>query len=193
MNRIFLFILLLISCSPKTETREGTGEPTASSGLPAGAVVEDLQDGTGISKVIVKDNAGAVLQEGILTDGKREGNWIEYHPGGFVKSITPYVNGLKEGVCVEIGSNNQLNRKTSYHNDLRHGEYREYLYSTLKEERNYRNDKIEGTVKVYYDTGKIMEEGNYKNGTRDGVSKWYDQEGKVTIEYEYKDGQLVKK
>jgi antitoxin component YwqK of YwqJK toxin-antitoxin module len=92
-----------------------------------------------------------------------------------------------------MGANNQLAKRISYHHDLKHGEYREYLFSILKEERNYQNDKMEGTVRVYYDTGKIMEEGNYKNGIRDGVSKWYDQEGNVTIEYEYKEGQLIKK
>ena len=100
---------------------------------------------------------------------------------------------MKEGVYVEIGTNNQLIKKVTYHNDLKHGEYREYLYSTLKEERYYKHDKVEGTVKVYYDTGKVMEEGTYKNGTRDGISRWYDQEGKLTIEYEYKDGQLTSK
>lgn len=81
----------------------------------------------------------------------------------------------------------------TYHNDMLHGEYKEFKYTVVKEERNYQNGKLEGLTKVYYDNGKIMEEGAYKNGTRDGVSKWYDQEGNVTIEYEYKNGQLVKK
>jgi antitoxin component YwqK of YwqJK toxin-antitoxin module len=193
MSRIFLCIIFLASCSPQAETNQETGEPAASPDLPPGAVVEDYSDQTGISKVLVKDNVGTILQEGILRGGKREGNWTIYHPGGFIKSIVPYVNGMKEGVSIEMGTNNQLTLKVGYHHDLRHGEYREYLYSTLKEERQYQNDKIEGVVKVYYDTGKIQEEATYKNGTRDGVSKWYDQEGNVTIEYEYKDGQLVKK
>ena len=73
------------------------------------------------------------------------------------------------------------------------GDYKEYNYYNLKEERIYRFGKIEGTVKIYYDNLKIMEEGNYKNGVRDGISRWYDQDGKVSIEYEYKNGELVKK
>lgn len=190
--RIFLLLIFLTACSQNQDEQQ-TGDDNAALELPPGAIIENYQDGTEISKVVVKDTTGTVLLEGILKDGKREGNWVEYQFGGFVKSITPYVNNLKEGIYIEINSNVQLTKRIAYHNNLRHGEYKEYMYSTLKEERYYQNDKIEGTVKVYYDTGKIMEEGNYKNGIRDGISKWYDQEGKVTIEYEYKDGQLVKK
>ena len=194
MGRIFLLLIFMIACSRSEDAQVATSDATSlQSGLPTGAVVEDYQDETGVSKVVVKGTDGVVVQEGILKDGKREGNWTEYQMGSFVKSITPYVNDLKEGVYVEINSNNQLVKRIAYHKDLKHGEYREFMYSTLKEERYYQNDRIEGTVKVYYDTGKLMEEGNYKNGTRDGVSRWYDQEGKVTIEYEYKEGQLVKK
>jgi antitoxin component YwqK of YwqJK toxin-antitoxin module len=76
---------------------------------------------------------------------------------------------------------------------LRDGEYREYNYTTVKEERFYKNGKLEGTVKIFYADGKLMEEGLYKNGVRDGLSKWYDQQGNLTIQYEYKDGVLVKK
>ena len=84
-------------------------------------------------------------------------------------------------------------RKCIYHNDLRHGEYKEYYYTTPKEIRFYQNGKLEGLAQIYYDNGKLMEEGNYKNGLREGVSKWYDQEGNLSIQYEYKNGQLVKK
>ncbi len=110
-----------------------------------------------------------------------------------VKSITSYVSGKKEGVLVEFNENGQLLRRCNYHNDLRDGEYKEYNYSTVKEERFYKNGKLEGTVKIFYADGKLMEEGLYKNGVRDGLSKWFDQQGNMTIEYEYKDGVLVKK
>lgn len=76
---------------------------------------------------------------------------------------------------------------------MRHGEYKEFNYATVKEQRNYKNGKLEGLVKIFYDNGKLMEDGMYQNGLREGVSKWYDQEGNVTITYEYKNGELVKK
>src|SRR3954469_2968244 len=107
MNRIFILVLILFSCSQNDGTQQiASGSSTMPSELPAGAILENYQDETGVSKVLVKDNAGAIVQEGSLKDGKREGNWIEYHPGGFVKSITPFVNDLKEGMYIEIGANN---------------------------------------------------------------------------------------
>jgi len=103
------------------------------------------------------------------------------------------VNGKREGLALEINSSGQLEKQMMYHSDLLDGTYKEFKYTTLKEERNYKNGKLEGIVKVYYDNGKIMEEGAYQNGIRHGVSKWYDQEGNVTIEYEYENGKLIKK
>lgn len=194
MNRIFILLTFLIACSQSEDASQAAGDTASSlSGLPPGALLEDYQDETGVSKVVVKDTGGAIVEEGVLKSGKREGNWTEYHPGGFVKSITSYVNDVKEGLYIEITLNGQLSKRYTYHNDLKNGDYKEYYYSTVKEERFYQDDKLEGTVKIYYDNGKLMEEGNYKNNIRDGISKWYDQEGHVTIEYEYADGQLVKK
>ncbi len=205
MNRLILtacFVSLFVSCSEKPSAiAEQPTTPTAITtppstevkadeftDLPAGAVKEELTDTPGIVSVKAGNDAS-----GIYKDGKRSGSWVEYHPGGLVKSITSYVEGKKEGLHIELSNNGSLTKRFSYHNNLRHGEYKELNYNTVKEERFYQYDKLEGLVKIYYDNGKVMEEGNYKNGTRDGISKWYDQNGKVTITYEYRNGELVKK
>ena len=203
MNRLILtaLIFLFLACSEKPSApaeRPATISTAAPSStkvkaddyadLPVGAVKEELTDTPGIVSVKAGNEAS-----GIYKDGKRNGSWIEYHPGGLVKTITSYVDGKKEGLFVELNNNGQLLKRCMYHNNLRHGEYKELNYSNVKEERFYQNDKLEGIVKIYYDNAKIMEEGSYKNGTRDGISKWYDKDGKVTITYEYKNGQLINK
>lgn len=203
MNRLILtagIVCFLIACSEKPAAPAEEKPATASlpvteatapgefADLPAGAVKEELADTPGLVSVKVGNEAS-----GIYKDGKRSGAWIEYHPGGLVKTITPYVDGKKEGLFVELSNNGQLVKRCAYHNNLRHGEYKEMNYSNVKEERFYQYDKLEGVVKIYYDNGKLMEEGTYKNGTRDGISKWYDQNGNVSITYEYKNGELVKK
>lgn len=185
----FLFSFLLVSCSLSV-----SNEPVDNNGgmdIPVNAIKEELSDG--ITKIKVNDGAGNLSQSGIVKDGKKQGNWVEYYPNAIIKSITPYVDGKIEGLRVEFGNSGQLEKSMEYHNGLLNGDYKELRYSSVKEERYYENGKLEGTVKIYYDNGKIMEEGLYKNGTRDGVSKWYDQGGNVTIEYEYKNGELVKK
>ena len=56
-----------------------------------------------------------------------------------------------------------------------------------KQEERHQNGKLEGIVKVYYDSGKYNGGGAIKTGTPPrGVSKCVvmTQEGNVTIEYE---------
>jgi antitoxin component YwqK of YwqJK toxin-antitoxin module len=161
--------------------------------VPAGAIREVFPDQPEMEKVILKDASGSTILSGTLLNGKKNGVWTEFQNNGAIKTMTGYVNGLKEGMFIEVNNNGQVVKKCEYHNNLRHGQYMEFEYMSTKEERFYQNDKLEGTVKIYYSGGKIMEEGSYKNGTRHGISKWYDQEGNVTIEYEYQEGQLVKK
>ena len=184
-----VFSFFLVSCTLSV-SNESNSNDTAMD-IPANAIKEELSDG--ITKITVNDGAGNLSQAGIVKEGKRQGNWIEYYPNALVKSITPYVDGKMEGLRVEFSNNGQLEKSMEYHNGMLHGYYKELRYNTTREERYYENGKLEGTVRIYYDNGKIMEEGLYKNGTRDGISKWYDQEGNVTIEYEYKNGELIKK
>lgn len=178
---------LPVASSSEVKTNSGNGK-----NLPPGAVAidTDLKD---MKRVELRDGAGNILQKGFLFEGNRTGSWSEYFPDGKLKSITPFVNDLKEGLFVEFNNSGQIVKRCEYHNDLRHGEYFELNYAQMKESRLYQNGKIEGLVKIFYDNGKIMEEGLYKNGLRDGTSKWYDQDGKLSIQYEYKAGELIKK
>ncbi|GAB1444762.1 MAG: toxin-antitoxin system YwqK family antitoxin [Cyclobacteriaceae bacterium] len=189
---LFLFSVVLLSCS-SSDSGSSTSPSSVAEGLPTGAIKEQFADAPSLIGFTVKDASGNISQSGLVEDGKRIGNWTEYSPNGIVKSVVSYVNGKKEGLALEINNSGQLEKQMMYHSDQLHGIYKEYKYTTLKEERNYQNGKLEGIVKVYYDNGKIMEEGAYQNGTRHGVSKWYDQDGNVTIEYEYDNGKLIKK
>jgi antitoxin component YwqK of YwqJK toxin-antitoxin module len=200
-----LFLLFLLACqAPSPDSKQDdiktpstpavTAEPSEGDfeGLPAHAQKEEFSDTPGIVRAYTLEGTNYGVF-GTYQNGLREGNWIEYHPNGLVKSITPYVNGKMEGLRVEMSNNGVLEKRVTYHNNMRHGEYREYNYATIKEQRYYEYDKLEGVVKVFYPDGKLMEEGAYKNGTREGVSRWYDQNGNLSIEYEYKNGELVKK
>lgn len=188
-------VLLLIlgiasSCSPPDASQKLSGEFQPP--LPEGAITSP-SDKPGMVNVSMSDNTGKNVLTGIYINGKREGSWVEYYTNGLIKSVTTYVGGLKEGLFAEFSETGQTIRRCLYHLDQREGEYREFNYSTIKEERFYKAGKLEGAVKIYYPDGKIMEEGVYLNGLRDGVSRWYDQQGNISIEYEYKDGQLIKK
>lgn len=189
---LLMLSIVSLSCT-KNDSTLSSNTANEITGIPAGASQEEFSDSPGLVKVTVNDNEGKVIASGLYRDKQREGSWVEYYPSGLTKSITTYVDGKKEGVTLEFNDNGQLSKRSNFHLDQLDGDYREFNYTMVKEERFYKNGKLEGTVKIYYPDGKVMEEGLYKNGTRDGISKWYDQQGNVTIEYEYKNGVLIKK
>src|SRR5580704_5644198 len=174
-------MLLISACStPASENNEaGAGTELASGDIPSGALREKFDDNPQMEKITINDASGHLSAQGTVLNGKKEGSWTEFYTNGSVKSVTPFVDGKKEGCYVELNNNGQFVKRISFHNNLRHGEYKEFNYSNLKEMRFYQNDKLEDTVKIYYDNGKVMELGCFKNGTRNGISRWYDQEGKL--------------
>jgi len=198
-----ILAILMFSCTPEKKQEDLSIQPplsatgaasdsTAADPIPPNAIQEMFEDKPGLVRATVMEGL-AISQQGNYLNGMREGIWCEFHPNGLVQTATSYVNGVKEGLHIEMNANGQLAKRIFFHNDLRHGEYKEFNYATVKEQRTYKNGKIDGLVKIFYDNGKLMEDGMYQNGLREGVSKWYDQEGNVTITYEYKNGELVKK
>lgn len=190
MKRISVVIitLLMVGCNQSAEFNDATIEGLSS--LPPNAQKEPYDDNPNLVKVTIP-GSGDAFSTGDYLNGKRNGNWIEHHPNGVVKSVTGYIDGVKQGGFTTVDDKGQLEASGYYHNGELHGAWKQFNRARVKEERTYINGKLEGVVKVYYPTGKIMEEGMYTNGVRDGVSKWYDQDGNITIEYEYDNGELL--
>lgn len=185
-----IFLVVAMSCS--TDSPTSTDE-TTSAVIPQNGVPQIFADTPDLKKLNFFDATGKIISTGYTKNERYAGSWVELYPNGLPKTITTYVDGKKEGLSLELTNNGQVSRQIYYHQNLKHGDYKEYNYAVLKEERFYENDKLEGLVKIFYGDGKIMEEGAYKNGTRHGISRWYDQVGTVTIEYEYDNGQLIRK
>jgi len=189
MKQLFVLvgIVFLSACS-----NESSQLPMVAEDMPIGAIQEPFEDNPEMIKVIVNDENAKEKAFGIYIKGVREGSWVEYHPNGFVKTIMGYSNGLKEGQALELDNLGRLLERFTYHKGELHGAYTKYNGSRIKEQKNYKNGKLEGKSEIFYDNTKVMEESYYKNGKRDGVAKWYDQEGNLTIEYTYVDGEWIK-
>lgn len=199
-----VILILLASCTQEKPNQKTNDQPLVESitqsavdsittdPIPVGANQETFEDKPGLVRAIV-NNGPAISCKAITLTENVKGIWSEFQPNGLLKSATSYVNGAKEGLSVELNQSGQMTKCFFHHNNMRHGEYKEFNYSSVKEERTYKMGKLEGLVKIYYDGGKIMEEGAYQNGLREGISKWYDQNGNETITYKYKNGELVKK
>ena len=59
----------------------------------------------------------------------------------------------------------------------------------LMKVENYKNGKLDGIQKTFFDDGKIAEEITYKNGKREGIYKVYLQNGTVIEEAFFKNNQ----
>lgn len=76
-------------------------------------------------------------------------------------------------------------------NTIPDGTIKEYYENgRIKTIRNYKQGVPEGTSQDFYDTGNPMFTHNYTKGRKDGLSRWYYRNGMVKYEYEYKDGIL---
>lgn len=51
---------------------------------------------------------------------------------------------------------------------------------------------MNGIVKIYYPSGKIMSEESYKDDKLEGTVKKYDESGKITSEEFFKNGNRIK-
>ena len=61
----------------------------------------------------------------------------------------------------------------------------------METEINYKNDKVEGISKSYYESGQLDEEVNFKNEKREGIAKRYYESGGIEYIETYKDGQKI--
>jgi antitoxin component YwqK of YwqJK toxin-antitoxin module len=164
---------------------------------------------------------GTVKLEYSLSNGKLNGKFIHYYENGRIKTTGSFTNGLKNGVFKEydesggleteysmsndmkngilkIFSNGKVLNSITYKDDIRNGEYVEYVYNDetgileLKAIGNYLNDYKNGVWKLFYieddKSERLLTFENYINDVRSG--QFQDVEGDSLILGYYKNGEL---
>src|SRR5688572_7141518 len=178
----FFVVLLLNSCKPAApKAAEGTGDLS-------GYIIEDIPGST--TKYAVKKNAAdQMAAEGFITNDKRSGQWVEYSPEGEIILIENYVDGLREGLSIKMSTRGQMDMKSRYKQGDLHGQFIQYKFGKIVEDRTYANGKLDGLLRKYDDrTWKLRKEMQYKQGELHGFFRHYDDEGNVTLEYQYENG-----
>ena len=85
------------------------------------------------------------LRNGLMKNGKEDGEWVINHDNGQLWSKGNYKNGEEEGVWVGYHENGQLWSKGNYKNGEEEGEWVWYnIDGHLTSKGNYKNDKQEG-------------------------------------------------
>jgi antitoxin component YwqK of YwqJK toxin-antitoxin module len=116
-----------------------------------------------------------------------------YHANGKLRVEAPHDNGQPDGVSKEYDLNGRTVKVTEYKKGKRHGEMTEYWTLTGKPMRivPYKNDKIEGLVRQFYDTGQLKKEVPARRDLFHGVEKQYDEEGALIKKRYWVDDQEI--
>ncbi len=132
------------------------------------------------------------------TNGKKNGVREQYDKLGRLSSKTTYRDDIRI-LTKEYDTEGTLYEEIHYKDEEKifydiktnqpmagiHQEFRDD--GTLWKETPYKNGKIDGTVKHYFENGVLSWEENYKDGRLNGVSKAYYESGAVKNESFYVD------
>ncbi|MCX7954275.1 MAG: toxin-antitoxin system YwqK family antitoxin [Bacteroidales bacterium] len=139
------------------------------------------------------DNGKIMAKGKYINQNIKDSVWEFYGTDGYLMVKENYRNGVLEGKSISYYRNKEHSpvRVAIYKNGKLNGIYREYFENKLvKLEITYINGVRNGPITVYYDNGKKYIEGYYKNDLPEG--KWikYDRNGNIEKEYKYVKGEL---
>ena len=84
------------------------------------------------------------MQQGKISDGKKQGPWLEFWITGQLKSKGEYIDGKKTGPWLLFYTNGQLMSKGSYFEDMEDGDWLYYFRDgniNQKSSGNYKDGK----------------------------------------------------
>ena len=84
------------------------------------------------------------IQQGLVSEGKKQGQWLEFWITGQLKNKGEYKNGKKNGLWLLFFTNGQLMGKGNYLEDREDGEWQYYLRDgTINQETsgNYKDGR----------------------------------------------------
>lgn len=145
----------------------------------------------GITEAVKKADDGTITELGYLTNGSKNGVWTTYHPNeNRIKTMTTFVNGIKNGLHFEFSKRGQIEKKVTYINDQYHGQFATYKNGRPVTEMTYDNGQLTGVFNEYDSRGKLQKSTEYKDGKPHGKMTFYNEEA-VVLEYVYKNGEKV--
>lgn len=112
---------------------------------------------------IVRSAEGRLLEKGVMSAGKRSGEWIQWYPTGSIHSIYNWKYGELHGAFRELWPNGELQRTGRFKNGMLQGQVTQY-------------DEAGQAVKLRYHKGE-MKTAKVRNGksikyrTKHGLNK----------------------
>ena len=179
---IYILCVIMLSCNSGNN----------SNALAVDLTGYEISNYDGISKAIKKDANGAILEEGYISNGTKNGAWMIYDPqNGRIKSLASYTNGNLNGPSLEYSNRGQIETRIDYVNNVYDGKYVTYKNGRPVKEMNYDNGVITGTLKEYDNRGKVQKSTNFKDGKMHGDMFFYNEDEEVIMQYKYENGEKL--
>lgn len=187
LTLIFVIMIVLASCG---------GNVNSGAAANLEGYETEIIKGTNVTKALKYDEAGDVVEEGYISNGKRNGVWITYYNdernAGKIKSLASYSDGILSGPYFEFSNRGQIETEVNYENNVYNGRFATYKFGRMTKEMYYKNNELDGRMAEYNNKGEIQKEVNYKDGKQHGLMRYYNEEGEVVMEYEYKNGEKIR-
>jgi len=132
--------------------------------------------------------------EGTFSHGMETGTF-KFFADDATSSLMATRKFEKDGSCYTIFIDPAGNKVSEGRevNRLQEGEWKYYHNNSkaLMSIEKYKEGKLDGLRKVFYDKGAVAEETNYVVGVKDGAYKKYTEKGVVLEEATYKNGEFT--
>jgi len=120
---------------------------------------------------------------------KPEGEAIEFDEAGNKISVTPYVNGMKEGTVEVFHPKGQVLMRVTFSKDKKEGPAIEYYPDgKIAQQATYVNDQKQGEEKSFHSDGKQASSIPYVDDKIHGLYRRWNEKGTLVFEAEYKKG-----
>lgn len=147
----------------------------------------DIND-SNMKTVIKRDSLGNKLIEGNVINGKKNGSWITYAPGGQIIDMVNYIEDIKQGPYIKINGGNSFTETGTYRNGKYDGQMIKYLYGHVDEKIEFKDGIRNGWARKYYMGGGLQYEMEIVDSIQNGIYRFYGENGKLQIEEQYKNG-----
>ena len=129
-----------------------------------------------------EENKNKVRAKELFVTGKRNGKSYYYHTNGNVHLEISYLDDKKHGLSYEYNKEGEIISIIRYR-------YNEKIVHEQINRYNEKNQK-EGVWKDFYENGQVKEEKNYKEDKLHGIYKHFNEKGDLLQIVQYKEGNI---
>ena len=155
---------------------------------PNGTRLTGIQEGAGLKSQ--RDTFGLLIFTDSFKDGKVEMR-TTYYPNGSPKEITPYKNGIVDGIRKTYLPGGEPKSIETWANGKQEGMTTLFVDGQKSQDIPYKNGIRNGIGKVYKDGAIVVQEQTWKDDLLHGPSFTY-HEGHKSIDWYYKGNKVTK-